>query len=169
MRSESRPHALNPPRASTSSPRLGEHFLRVFQTLVSHVDLLRTFALNRNGVIATTSLRRRGDEIRVTAARSQHVPSINFLSAAERALPPCPFQTLISHVDAKRIVALNRDGVIAITSLRRWGDEIRVTAARSQRVPSIDFLSTAGGLSTCLLYTSPSPRDATLSRMPSSA
>ena len=26
-----------------------------------------------------------------------------------------------------------------------------------------------GGLETCLLYTSPSPRDATLSRMPSSA
>ena len=31
---------------------------------------------------------------------------------------------------------------------------------------SVDFLSQTGG---CLLYTSPSPRDATLSRMPSSA
>ena len=30
-------------------------------------------------------------------------------------------------------------------------------------------VSNAGGLGTCLLYTSPSPRDATLSRMPSSA
>ena len=31
------------------------------------------------------------------------------------------------------------------------------------------FVATANSLSTCLLYTSPSPRDATLSRMPSSA
>ena len=33
------------------------------------------------------------------------------------------------------------DGVTAISSLRRWGDEIRVATARSQRVPSINFLS----------------------------
>ena len=83
-------------------------------------------------------------EIRVTAARSRRVPSINFLTAAGRALPPRPFQTLISHFDELSIVARNRDGVVAITSLRRRGDEIRVTAARSQRDPSIDFLSAAG-------------------------
>ena len=88
MRSESRPHALDTSRASTSSPRLGEHFRsRAFQTLVSHVDVLNIVARNRNGVIAITSLRRRGDEIRVTVARSQRIPSIDFLSAAGRALP----------------------------------------------------------------------------------
>ena len=87
MRSESRPRALDASRASTSSPRLGEHFVRAFQTLVSHVDVVR-IALNRDGVIAITSLRRRGDEIRVTAARSQRVPSIDFLSAAGRARRP---------------------------------------------------------------------------------
>ena len=38
--------------------------------------------------IAFISLRRRGDEIRVTAARSRRVPSINFLFVAGRALPP---------------------------------------------------------------------------------
>ena len=89
MRSESRPYPLNASRVSTSSPPRREHFLRVFQTLISHVDLYRTVALNRDGVIAVTSLRRRGDEIRVTAARSQRVPSntasIDFLSAAGRA------------------------------------------------------------------------------------
>ena len=37
------------------------------------------------------------------------------------------------------------------------GAALEVTAAK------------ADGLTTCLLYTSPSPRDATLSRMPSSA
>ena len=147
MRSESRPHARNASRASTSFPRLGEHFRsRAFQTLVSHEDAHRTVARNRHGVIAITSLRRRGDEIRVTAARSQRAPSINFLFVAGRALPPVrrAFQTLVSHVDVAHKVALNRDGVIATVSLRRRGDEIRVTAARSQRVPRIDFLSAAG-------------------------
>ena len=63
MRSESRPHTLNASRVSTSSPRLGEHFVRVFHTLVSHVDDFRIVARNRDGVIAILSLRRRGDEI----------------------------------------------------------------------------------------------------------
>ena len=129
MRSESRPHALNASLASTSSPRRGEHFLRAFQTLVSHLDEFSTVARNRNGVVAIISLRRRGDEIRVTDARSQRAPSIDFLSAAGRALPPRPFQTLVSHEDVVRIyaVALNRDGVIAITSLRRRGDAVSYT------------------------------------------
>ena len=96
-----------------------------------------------DGVIAIISLRRRGDEIRVTAARSQRVPSTNFLSAAGRALSPRLPRTLISHLDDLSIVTLNRDGVIAIPSLRRRGDEIRVTAARSPHVSSIDFLSAA--------------------------
>ena len=145
MRSESRPRALNASRVSTSSPRGASTSSGLaFQTLDSHLDVARKVALNRDGVIAITSLRRRGDEIRVTAARSQPVPSSNVLSAAGRALPPRPFQTLVSHVDVVRKVARNRDGVIAFTSLRRRGDEIRVTAARSRRVPSIDFLSAAG-------------------------
>ena len=153
MRSESQPRALNASRVirrvSTSSPRRGKHCLRVFQTLISHADVFSIVALNRDGVIANFSLRRRGDEIRVMAARSQRVPSIDFLSAsspraAGRTFLLRAFKTLISHVDADRTVALNHDGVIANSSLRRRGDEIRVTAARSQRVPSIDFLSAAG-------------------------
>ena len=90
-------------------------------------------------------------EIRVTTARFQRVLSIDFLSAAGRALPPRPFQTLVSHVDVISTVAHNCDDVIAITSLRRRGDEIRVTAARSRRVPSINVLSAAGrALPSCL-------------------
>ena len=34
---------------------------------------------------------------------------------------------------------------------------------------TLSFSSTGSGVLSCLLYTSPSPRDATLSRMPSSA
>ena len=131
-------------RVSTSYLRRGEHCLRAFQTLVSHVEVLSINARNRDGVVVIASLRRRGDEIRVTAARSRRVPSIDFLTAAGRALPPRPFQTLVSHLDGGRIVARNCDGVFAIISLRRRGDEIRVTAARSQRAPSITSLSAAG-------------------------
>ena len=90
MRSESRPHtlhALNASRASTSSPRRGEHCLRAFQTLISHANVKSIVALNRDGVIAFTSLRRRGDEIRDTAARALNAPpSIDFLSAAGQAI-----------------------------------------------------------------------------------
>ena len=41
----------------------------------------------------------------------------------------------------------------------------------TERMPKADeaFTKTRHPLQTCLLYTSPSPRDATLSRMPSSA
>ena len=47
---------------------------------------------------------------------------------------------------------------------------IPLTGALSQENIRINVPSTfTVGISTCLLYTSPSPRDATLSRMPSSA
>ena len=84
------------------------------------MDLVRIVARNCDGVIAIISLRRRGDEIRVTAARSRRVP--------EYQLPRYPrrgehflraFQTLISHEDEERIVTRNRNDVITIISLRR--------------------------------------------------
>ena len=43
--------------------------------------------------------------------------------------------------------------------------DIRLAEARS----ALESIDAPGLVSTCLLYTSPSPRDATLSRMPSSA
>ena len=46
-------------------------------------------------------------------------------------------------------------GVIEVGQVKK-GDVVLISAA-------------AGGVGSCLLYTSPSPRDATLSRMPSSA
>ena len=60
-----------------------------------------------------------------------------------------------------RVVRTNQDVESAILvqggSLRTW----------SYRSPAVEQVQVI--LSTCLLYTSPSPRDATLSRMPSSA
>ena len=58
--------------------------------------------------------------------------------------------TSVADTDSLRIVAER------IIDCKKNGNEVVV-------VPS------AMGSSTCLLYTSPSPRDATLSRMPSSA
>ena len=46
---------------------------------------------------------------------------------------------------------------------------IKVDDGAQLPLPVADILSWAGGLLTCLLYTSPSPRDGLLSRMPSSA
>ena len=55
MRSESRPRALNASRASTSSPRRGEHFLRAFQTLVSHADFFHIVGLDLHLSAPSTS------------------------------------------------------------------------------------------------------------------
>ena len=64
-----------------------------------------------------------------------------------------------------------------ITSLRCHPISL-ITCLTSQNTEKFDliepvnidvFISQAGLLLSCLLYTSPSPRDATLSRMPSSA
>ena len=58
-------------------------------------------------------------------------------------------------------------------SVARYGKEKQVSPAIHQLVTEakvrFDFEVNGIGYSACLLYTSPSPRDATLSRMPSSA
>ena len=59
-------------------------------------------------------------------------------------------------------------GTTTAYSLAKQGME--VTLIDSRRYPAMATSYANGGqLSACLLYTSPSPRDATLSRMPSSA
>ena len=65
------------------------------------------------------------------------------------------------------------DGKLYASSRR--GDIYAIEDALGDKLPQAKFVKFAGGLhevlglSACLLYTSPSPRDATLSRMPSSA
>ena len=50
------------------------------------------------------------------------------------------------------------------------GGREHALAWKAAQDPSVDQVFVApGNAGTCLLYTSPSPRDATLSRMPSSA
>ena len=55
------------------------------------------------------------------------------------------------------------------TALFPYGTDDQISAARA-RAGSLTLVRITGdGLNTCLLYTSPSPRDGLLSRMPSSA
>ena len=63
----------------------------------------------------------------------------------------------------RQVMATNLDGVFLCSQA--------CIAALTERQGAIVNIASISGLraSTCLLYTSPSPRDATLSRMPSSA
>ena len=51
----------------------------------------------------------------------------------------------------------------------KCGVEVTVTKVRRERMGHIELAAPVAHIWFCLLYTSPSPRDATLSRMPSSA
>ena len=57
---------------------------------------------------------------------------------------------------------------------RYWDGKVRLFSIKTHKIyigllPYVDEFCRERGYDICLLYTSPSPRDATLSRMPSSA
>ena len=74
------------------------------------------------------------------------------------------FQFLEDHVDRARELEARLNGAFLRTTLVDFDRRERVTIDRSLEAGLVDH-----DLEPCLLYTSPSPRDATLSRMPSSA
>ena len=66
-----------------------------------------------------------------------------------------------NHLDNDEIISLSRDcEVISVP----YGEKETL-----KQGSEVQLMQAMGGSYTCLLYTSPSPRDATLSRMPSSA
>ena len=72
----------------------------------------------------------------------------------------------------EKIEYLDPNGVRKVNLVAKKGGGFGGLAyfAHSDVVPAIDWFSDEHGpFEPCLLYTSPSPRDATLSRMPSSA
>ena len=70
----------------------------------------------------------------------------------------------VMHLAAESHVDRSIDGPSAFVETNLLGTFTMLEAARHQGVARFHHVSTD-----CLLYTSPSPRDATLSRMPSSA
>ena len=69
-------------------------------------------------------------------------------------------------LQSKRLEAyLKKDTTISV--LIAYGDPARIKSESKANSP--ELFGTAGKIKLCLLYTSPSPRDGLLSRMPSSA
>ena len=69
-------------------------------------------------------------------------------------------------------MAIDTLGANALASNSVTTAKIAADAVTSAKIPAGAVVASDvadGSVSTCLLYTSPSPRDATLSRMPSSA
>ena len=69
-------------------------------------------------------------------------------------------------------VELPKSDLVVLPGGFSYGDYLRCgsMASKSKIMQSvINFANSGGMVMGCLLYTSPSPRDATLSRMPSSA
>ena len=75
---------------------------------------------------------------------------------------------------------LSRDVIesLATNHVDRWSLYLNLTTYRKERLKEVwidheqkksEILRNSDDIKGCLLYTSPSPRDATLSRMPSSA
>ena len=76
---------------------------------------------------------------------------------------------IIEKGDKLKIIARCGVGVDNIDIKYAKSKNIKVTNSPSANLTSVVELAVALIINACLLYTSPSPRDATLSRMPSSA
>ena len=86
---------------------------------------------------------------------------------------PLEICVMLGGPSGQREVSL-QSGAAVVEALRGLGHRVSETDPvdgefRLQQNTDIVFLALHGTYGDCLLYTSPSPRDATLSRMPSSA
>ena len=77
-------------------------------------------------------------------------------------------ETKVSY-DLKRFAGIKRDYTPEEVERLKGSIKIEYSMCKHQSQKLWKLLNTENYVNTCLLYTSPSPRDATLSRMPSSA
>ena len=106
------------------------------------------------------------------AAEFTHQPLYRYLAGAGARLLPAPMMNIVNggehadnSVDVQEFMVMPL-GFDSFSESLRCGAEI---FHNLKKVLQSKNLNTAVGDEGCLLYTSPSPRDATLSRMPSSA
>ena len=71
--------------------------------------------------------------------------------------------------DEKRKTSLDETVIVSMEHVNKWFGEFHVLRDINLRVVRGERIVVCGPSGSCLLYTSPSPRDGLLSRMPSSA
>ena len=79
---------------------------------------------------------------------------------------------LLANIENLRPIRIDKSQDAVLLSVTKSGDTstpLLLTANQKNALASVIFDDADAWLKSCLLYTSPSPRDATLSRMPSSA
>ena len=89
----------------------------------------------------------------------QHSPSIRQMMQAMGLKSPAPIQSRLKHLQEKGYISWQEGKARTMQIV----DEIL------EGVPVMGSVAAGGLIETCLLYTSPSPRDISGSRMPSSA
>ena len=87
---------------------------------------------------------------------------------ATRFITPLTLQALSGHPVRVSLWDENHEAAMGHIELARWADAILIAPASADVMARL-AAGMADDLLTCLLYTSPSPRDRTRSRMPSSA
>ena len=90
------------------------------------------------------------------------MPKVSNLSADNESNEDIDLQLAVS----QHLSGLKEFGVTIVPAGK---GELFAIAAPDAPTPAVESGAAADPTPTCLLYTSPSPRDATLSRMPSSA
>ena len=97
-------------------------------------------------------------------------PHSSFILQREREEPSCLSEKDLNRVKAVIITAPFADH-LHLPSLKKLNKDVQIitTSRVKKTLEKKGFLNKVTCVSNCLLYTSPSPRDRTRSRMPSSA
>ena len=109
-----------------------------------------------------------GQKVLVVTGRhpKRAAPLLDLLKASDCAVHCIPGEPTLSDITEGVWAAAGREVVVAIGGGSAIDAGKAIAALTTNPGEPLDYLEVIGR---CLLYTSPSPRDATLSRMPSSA
>ena len=96
---------------------------------------------------------------------------IRIVLAEDQSMLRGALSTLLNLEKDIEVMATAENGRQALELIRELNPDVLVTDIEMPEMSGIDLANalTKEGINTCLLYTSPSPRDLSTSRMPSSA